>query len=134
MMGLTLYRRSGVCVGPDGECDAHATVAGGGGGVMEVKWRYRHISKKRSLGIRSAMGRKVYRSLQYIRSWGCQLIPISRANPSNTQMSSSLMSLHFTSTTSPRTFAAYVFVSSTSTRTSATEKNNLKNPTAGRGG
>ena len=95
-------------LGPDGEGDAHAAVAGGGGGgdVMEVKWRYRHISKKQSLGIRSAMGRKLYRSLQYIRSWGSQLIPISRANPRNAQMSSSLTSLHFTSTTSPRTFAA----------------------------
>ena len=46
MMGLTLYRQSGVCVGPDGEGDAHAAIAGGGGGVMEVKWRYRHILKK----------------------------------------------------------------------------------------
>ena len=70
-MGLTLYRRSGVCAEPDGEDDTCAADGdddalvviddgGGGGDVREVKWRYRHISMNLSLGIRSAMGREWY--------------------------------------------------------------------------
>ena len=118
MMGLTLYRWSGVCVEPgeeegdaceaDGDNDASVVADGGGGGgdVREVKWRYRHMSINLSLGIRSAMWRKWYLWLQCMCSWGSQLIPISRTNPRNAQMSSSFTFVHFTPTSSRRTCAA----------------------------
>ena len=64
IMGRTLSR---VCVGSAGEeddapadddDDAPAVGGGeGGGGSLRVKWRNLHMSRKRSLVIRSAMGR-----------------------------------------------------------------------------
>ena len=60
IMGRTFQSLSWVRVGSAEEEDdapADDDDGGGGGGVLGTKWRNRHISRKRSLVIRSAMGR-----------------------------------------------------------------------------
>ena len=60
IMGRTFHSLSWVRVGSDGEeDDVHGDDVHGdddGGGVV-VKWRYLQMARKRSLVIRSAMGR-----------------------------------------------------------------------------
>ena len=64
IMGLTFHNLSWVRVESDEEDDAPVVDAvvgddegGGDIGSFGVKWRYLHMAKKRSLVIRSAMGR-----------------------------------------------------------------------------